>query len=184
MALMAVLAGPLIEVPTLVLGPGFDLPMAAGASLVVIAVSSGATLAARAGHGSPALNWALVGTFAVAAVTGNLTGGRLAGHTSPQRLSTAFTVLIVIFAGYTLTRSMPGVARPVTHTPRGMGCWSRDAGQAARERVPGDDHDEDHERCAQRCALVRPASRPPARTPITAATANLPASAQFGAGLP
>jgi uncharacterized membrane protein YfcA len=77
---------------------------------VVIVVSSGAALAARAGHGSPALNWALAGTFAVAAVIGVLVGGRLAGHTSPQRLSTAFTVLIVIVARYTLARSLPSLA--------------------------------------------------------------------------
>jgi uncharacterized membrane protein YfcA len=52
---------------------------------VVIAVSSGAALAARAGHGSPAPNWALAGRFAVAAVIGVLAGGRLAGRTSAQR---------------------------------------------------------------------------------------------------
>jgi uncharacterized membrane protein YfcA len=46
----------------------------------------------------------------VAAVIGILAGSRLAGHTSPQRPSTALTVLIVIVAGYTLTRSMPAVA--------------------------------------------------------------------------
>ena len=51
---------------------------------MVIAVSSGATLAAP--------------------------GPAAAGHTSPQRLSTAFTVLIVIVAGYTLTRSLPSLA--------------------------------------------------------------------------
>jgi uncharacterized protein len=77
---------------------------------VVIAVSSGPRSRPRAGHGSPALNWALVGTFAVAAVIGVLAGARLAGHTSPQRPSTAFTALIVVVAGYTLTRSLPGVA--------------------------------------------------------------------------
>ena len=77
---------------------------------MVIAVSSGATLAAWAGPGSPALNWALGRTFTVAAVIGVLVGGRLAGHTSPQRLSTAFTILIVIVAGYTLTRSLPSLA--------------------------------------------------------------------------
>ena len=51
---------------------------------MVIAVSSGATLAAR--------------------------GRRRGGTPSPQRLSTAFTVLIVIVAGYTLTRSLPSLA--------------------------------------------------------------------------
>lgn len=52
---------------------------------MVIAVSSGAALAARAGHGSPAPNWALAGRFAVAAVIGVLASSRLAGRTSAQR---------------------------------------------------------------------------------------------------
>jgi uncharacterized protein len=46
----------------------------------------------------------------VAAVIGVLVGGRLAGRTSPQRLSGAFTVLVVIVAGYTLTRSLSSLA--------------------------------------------------------------------------
>jgi uncharacterized membrane protein YfcA len=66
-------------------------------------------VAARAGHGSLTLNWALVGAFTAAAVIGVLAGGRLAGRASPQRLSAAFTVLIVAVAGYTLTRSLPAL---------------------------------------------------------------------------
>ena len=73
-------------------------------------MSSGPRSRPGAGPGGPALNWALAGTFAMAAVIGVLAGGRLAGRTSPQRLSTAFTVLIVIVAGYTLTRSLPSLA--------------------------------------------------------------------------
>ena len=48
-------------VPVLVLVLGFDMPTAAGTSLVVIAVNSAAALAARAGHGGLALDWPLVG---------------------------------------------------------------------------------------------------------------------------
>ena len=47
--------------------------------------------------------------FTGAAVIGALAGGRLAGHASPQRLSAAFTLLIILVAGYTLTRSLPGL---------------------------------------------------------------------------
>lgn len=43
-------------------------------------------------------------------VAGALAGGRLAGRASPQRLSAAFTVLIVIVAGYTLARSLAAAA--------------------------------------------------------------------------
>ncbi len=37
-------------------------------------------------------------------------GNRVASHADPQRLSVAFTALVVIVAGYTLTRSLPGLA--------------------------------------------------------------------------
>jgi uncharacterized membrane protein YfcA len=85
------------------------MPTAAGTSLVVIAVNSAVALSARAGHGSLALDWALIGVFTGAAATGALAGGSLAGHASPQRLSGAFTLLVLIVAGYTLTRSLPGL---------------------------------------------------------------------------
>ena len=101
--------GGFVVVPALVLVLGFDMPTAAGTSLVVIAVNSAAALAARAGHGSLTLDWPLIGTFAAAAVTGVLAGGSLAGRASPQRLSAVFTVLVVLVAGYTLTRSLPGL---------------------------------------------------------------------------
>lgn len=102
--------GGFVVVPALVLVLGFDMPAAAGTSLVVIAIDSAAALAARAGHGGLALDWALLGAFAAAAVAGALAGGRLAGRASPQRLSAAFTVLIVLVAGYTLARSLAAVA--------------------------------------------------------------------------
>jgi hypothetical protein len=101
--------GGFVVVPALVLVLGFDMPTAAGTSLVVIAVNSAAALAARAGHGSLTLDWPLIGTFAAAAVTGALAGGSLAGRASPQRLSAAFTVLVILVAGYTLARSLPGL---------------------------------------------------------------------------
>jgi uncharacterized membrane protein YfcA len=102
--------GGFVIVPALVLILGFDMPTAAGTSLVVIAIDSAAALAARAGHSGLALDWALIGAFTVAAVAGALAGGGLAGRASPQRLGSAFTLLIVIVAGYTLARSLPGLA--------------------------------------------------------------------------
>jgi hypothetical protein len=64
----------------------------------------------RAGHGSLALNWPLIGTFTAAAMIGTLAGSRVAGRADPRRLRAAFTVLVVLDAGYTLTRSLPGLA--------------------------------------------------------------------------
>ena len=102
--------GGFVVVPVLVLVLRFDLPAAAGTSLVVIAVNSAAALAARAGHGGLALNWPMVGAFTAAAMIGALAGSGLAGRADPQRLGAAFTALIVVVAGYTLTRSLPGLA--------------------------------------------------------------------------
>lgn len=101
--------GGFVVVPALVLVLGFDMPTAAGTSLVVIAVNSAAALAARAGHGTFTLDWPLIGTFAAAAVIGALAGGSLAGRASPQRLSAGFSVLVILVAGYTLIRSLPGL---------------------------------------------------------------------------
>lgn len=98
--------GGFVIVPALVLILGFDMPAAAGTSLIVIAIDSAAALAARAGHTGLALDWALIGAFTAAAVAGALAGGRLAGRASPHRLRAAFTVLIVIVASYTLARSL------------------------------------------------------------------------------
>jgi uncharacterized membrane protein YfcA len=102
--------GGFVVVPALVLALGFDMPTAAGTSLVVIALNSAAALAARAAHGALSLDWALAATFTGAAVLGTLAGTGLAGRASPQRLSAAFTLLIVMVAGYTLARSVPGLA--------------------------------------------------------------------------
>lgn len=101
--------GGFVVVPALVLVLGFDMPTAAGTSLVVIAVNSAAALAARAGHGGLVLDWRLVGVFGAAVLGGALAGGGLAGRASPQRLGVAFSLLVVLIAGYTLTRSLPGL---------------------------------------------------------------------------
>jgi uncharacterized membrane protein YfcA len=102
--------GGFVIVPALVLALGFDLPTAAGTSLVVIAIDSAAALAARAGHGAFTLDWVLVAAFTAAAMAGTLAGARLAGRASPQRLAVAFTVLIAAVGVYTLGRSLPGLA--------------------------------------------------------------------------
>jgi len=102
--------GGFVVVPALVLVLGFDLPAAAGTSLIVIAVNSAAALAARAGHAIIALDWTLVTVFAAAAVLGTFAGTKVAGRVSPQRLSTAFTVLITLVAAFTVARSLPRIA--------------------------------------------------------------------------
>jgi uncharacterized protein len=102
--------GGFIVVPALVLVLGFDMPAAAGTSLIVIAIDSATALAARAGHAMAALDWGLTAAFATAAVLGTLAGTKLAGRVRPQQLSTAFTVLITLVAGFTIARSVPRIA--------------------------------------------------------------------------
>ncbi len=102
--------GGFVVVPALVLVLGFDMPAAAGTSLIVVAVDSAAALAARAGHAMFALDWRLVAPFAAAAVLGTLTGTSVAGRVNPQRLGAAFTALILLVAVYTVARSVPAIA--------------------------------------------------------------------------
>lgn len=102
--------GGFVVVPVLLLLLGFDMPTAAGTSLVVIAIDSAAALAARISHGGIHLGAAPSITFAAGAIAGALAGGRMAGHVNPRRLSAAFTVVIVVVAGYTLARALPGLS--------------------------------------------------------------------------
>ena len=102
--------GGFVVVPALVLVLGFDMPAAAGTSLIVIAVDSAAALAARAGHAMATLDWGLIAAFAATAVLGTLAGTKLAGRVRPQQLSAAFTVLITLVAAFTIARSVPRIA--------------------------------------------------------------------------
>jgi len=100
--------GGFVIVPALVLALGFDMPSAVGTSLLVIAIDSAAALAARLG-GQISLDWALLGVFTVAALAGVLAGNRVASRIDASRLTTAFTVLLVAVAAYSLARSLPGL---------------------------------------------------------------------------
>jgi len=98
--------GGFVIVPALVLLLGFDMPAAVGTSLLVIAINSAAALAARLG-GPVSLDWTLLAVFTAAALAGVLAGNRVASRVDPSRLSTAFTVLLIAVAGYSLARSLP-----------------------------------------------------------------------------
>jgi uncharacterized membrane protein YfcA len=98
--------GGFVVVPALVLALGFTMPVAVGTSLLVIAINSTSALLSRMGHGVH-LDWVLIGVFTLAAIVGSLLGGRLATRVRPQRLTAAFTVLLVAVALYTALRSFP-----------------------------------------------------------------------------
>jgi len=98
--------GGFAAVPALVLVLGFTMPVAVGTSLLVIAINSASALASRVGHGIH-LDWTLLGVFTLAAIVGSLLGGRLSARVRPERLTAAFTVLLVVVALYTAARSFP-----------------------------------------------------------------------------
>jgi uncharacterized membrane protein YfcA len=98
--------GGFVVVPALVLALGFTMPAAVGTSLLVIAINSTSALLSRMGTGVH-LDWALIGVFTLAAIVGSVLGGRLATRVRPERLTAAFTVLLVVVALYTAVRSLP-----------------------------------------------------------------------------
>jgi uncharacterized protein len=98
--------GGFVIVPALVLALGFDMPAAVGTSLLVIAINSATALAARLGSHT-SLDWPLLGVFTVAALAGALAGNRVASRVDASRLTTAFAVLLVAVAAYSVARSLP-----------------------------------------------------------------------------
>ena len=100
--------GGFVIVPALVLALGFEMPIAVGTSLLVIAINSAAAFAARLG-GHVHLDWPLLGVFILAALAGTLAGNRVASRVDASRLTAAFTILLIAVAAYSLTRSLPGL---------------------------------------------------------------------------
>jgi uncharacterized membrane protein YfcA len=100
--------GGFLVVPALVLALGLPMAYAAGTSLVVITITSASALAVRAGAGThPA--WGLVALLTAAAVLGGLAGARLTTRTDTSKLQAAFTVLLLLVAGYTASRAVPAL---------------------------------------------------------------------------
>jgi uncharacterized membrane protein YfcA len=100
--------GGFVIVPALVLALGFDMPIAVGTSLLVIAINSAMALTVRLG-GHVHLDWTLLGAFTLAALVGTLAGNRVASRVDATRLTTAFTILLIAVAVYSLCRSIPGL---------------------------------------------------------------------------
>jgi uncharacterized membrane protein YfcA len=90
--------GGFIIVPVLVVLLRYDMPIAVGTSLLVIALNSAVALVARLGHGG--LVWHVVVPFTLAAVAGSLGGTRLADRIDPASLTRAFAVLLLVVAAY------------------------------------------------------------------------------------
>ncbi len=100
--------GGFLVVPALLLAMAMPMEYAAGTSLVVIALTSAAALAVRAGVGSTP-DWGLVLALTGASVVGGLLGARLADRVSTKKLTTAFTGLVLAVAAYTATQALPAL---------------------------------------------------------------------------
>ena len=96
--------GGFVVVPALVLALGYDMPVAVGTSLLVIAVNSATALATRAGQ-LVTLDWPVVGGFAAVAVLGSLVGARATARIDQRRLTIGFVTVLYVVAGYTGLRS-------------------------------------------------------------------------------
>jgi uncharacterized membrane protein YfcA len=95
--------GGFVIVPALVMALGYPMPVAAGTSLLVIAINSAAALAARSGHA--AFHWSVVIPFTAAAIASSLAGKRLADQVRPATLTRAFVALLLAVAAYVAVRS-------------------------------------------------------------------------------
>jgi len=90
--------GGFIIVPVLVVLLRYDMPVAVGTSLLVIALNSAVALAARLGHDG--LVWHIVLPFTLAAVAGSLAGKKLSDRIDADSLTRAFAVLLLAVAAY------------------------------------------------------------------------------------
>jgi uncharacterized membrane protein YfcA len=99
--------GGFVIVPVLVVLLRYDMPVAVGTSLLVIALNSAVALTARLGHGG--LVWQIVLPFTLAAVVGSLAGKKLADGIDAVTLTRAFAVLMLAVAAYVGIRAGIGI---------------------------------------------------------------------------
>jgi uncharacterized protein len=100
--------GGFLVVPALVLALGLPMSYAVGTSLVVITITSASALAVRTGTGIHP-SWDMVALLTAVAVPGGWAGARLAARTDTSKLQAAFTVLLLLVAGYTAWRALPAL---------------------------------------------------------------------------
>lgn len=96
--------GGFVIVPALALALKVPMPEAIGTSLLVIAINSAVGLTARLA--TTTIDWATTVPFAVAAIGGALTGGRVADRLDPERSLRWFAGLLAAVAAYTAVRSL------------------------------------------------------------------------------
>ena len=99
--------GGFVIVPALALVMRLPMPEAIGTSLLVIAINAVDALATRVATIS--IDWSITIPFAIAAIAGVTTGGRIANRLDPKRSLRWFAALLVVVAIYTAVRSATGL---------------------------------------------------------------------------
>jgi uncharacterized membrane protein YfcA len=100
--------GGFVIVPALVMVLGYDMPIAVGTSLLIIAINSVAALLARTGNET--FHWPVIIPFTAAAIVGSLAGKGVANNRSSTTLTRAFVWLLFAVAIYVAIRSGFGLS--------------------------------------------------------------------------
>lgn len=99
--------GGFVIVPVLVVLLGFQMPVAVGTSLLVIALNSAVALAARAADGT--FVWSVIIPFTIAAIIGSLAGRRVADRVPADDLTRTFAGLLLAVAAYVGVQAVLGL---------------------------------------------------------------------------
>ncbi len=90
--------GGFVIVPALILLLAFPVPVAAGTSLMVIALNAASSLVARTTD--LVLDWGIIIPFTLAAMIGTFIGRKAAARLPSATLNRAFAALLLVVAGY------------------------------------------------------------------------------------
>ena len=101
--------GGFLVVPALIVALGLPMRSAAGTSLVVITITSVVALAVRLTQPAAQPDWLLVAALTLGSALSAAAGARLAAHIRPERLSAAFTGLVLVVAALTATQAVPAL---------------------------------------------------------------------------
>ena len=100
--------GGFVIVPALALVLKLRMPEAIGTSLLVIAINAAVALSTRLATTS--IDWGVTIPFAVAAIGGVVTGGKVADRLDPKQSLRWFAALLVVVAAYTAIRAGTALA--------------------------------------------------------------------------
>lgn len=96
--------GGFVIVPGLVFALGYEMPIAVATSLLVIAISTVASIVARAGHST--FDFVILVPFILGAAGGALAGRRVTDRVSPRTLTRSFALLLIVIATYVAVRTL------------------------------------------------------------------------------